>query len=129
MFLRGPARKTDSYNQSNVCGPLSSHVSTTVPVLPSSSGVPVVYCDGCCFNNGRTGASAGIGVYWGEDSPRLAVEGGILYWGGGGGGGGGGGALKVRIIKFMNFKGDSNHYWGGRGGGAAKSLCKINLYS
>ncbi|GAB1604283.1 ribonuclease H1 [Argonauta hians] len=36
----------------------------------------VVYTDGCCFHNGKHGASAGVGVYWGEDeqntSERLA---------------------------------------------------------
>lgn len=30
-------------------------------------GVPVVYTDGACSSNGRTGAAAGIGVYWGEE--------------------------------------------------------------
>ncbi|KAL3994307.1 RNase H family protein [Acanthocheilonema viteae] len=29
-------------------------------------GVPVVYTDGACFSNGRIGAAAGIGIYWGE---------------------------------------------------------------
>uniref|UniRef100_A0A1I8ERK9 Ribonuclease H1 n=1 Tax=Wuchereria bancrofti TaxID=6293 RepID=A0A1I8ERK9_WUCBA len=29
-------------------------------------GVPVVYTDGACSFNGRVGAAAGIGVYWGE---------------------------------------------------------------
>lgn len=29
-------------------------------------GVPVVYTDGACSSNGRVGAAAGIGVYWGE---------------------------------------------------------------
>lgn len=29
-------------------------------------GVPVVYTDGACSSNGRAGAAAGIGVYWGE---------------------------------------------------------------
>lgn len=28
----------------------------------------IVYTDGCCFHNGKHGASAGIGVYWGLDS-------------------------------------------------------------
>ncbi|XP_014778914.1 ribonuclease H1 [Octopus bimaculoides] len=26
----------------------------------------VVYTDGCCFHNGKHGASAGLGIYWGE---------------------------------------------------------------
>uniref|UniRef100_A0A1I7VQ15 ribonuclease H n=1 Tax=Loa loa TaxID=7209 RepID=A0A1I7VQ15_LOALO len=29
-------------------------------------GVPVVYTDGACSSNGRIGAAAGIGIYWGE---------------------------------------------------------------
>ena len=45
--------------------------------LPPTSGRveadvrPTVYTDGCCFNNGRPGASAGIGVFWGRDNPQL----------------------------------------------------------
>ena len=31
---------------------------------------PVVYSDGCCFNNGRASARAGIGVFWGHGSPQ-----------------------------------------------------------
>lgn len=31
---------------------------------------PTVYSDGCCFNNGKAGARAGIGVYWGHNSPQ-----------------------------------------------------------
>ena len=33
----------------------------------------VVYSDGCCFNNGRHGAKAGIGVYWGDGDPRFSI--------------------------------------------------------
>ncbi len=29
---------------------------------------PVVYSDGCCFNNGFRGACGGLGVYWGDGS-------------------------------------------------------------
>lgn len=29
----------------------------------------VVYTDGCCEGNGKTGARAGIGVYWGPNHP------------------------------------------------------------
>ncbi|CAI8020776.1 Ribonuclease H1, partial [Geodia barretti] len=35
---------------------------------------PTVYSDGCCLNNGRVGASAGVGVYWGEGSPHNVSE-------------------------------------------------------
>ncbi|XP_076849241.1 ribonuclease H1 isoform X2 [Brachyhypopomus gauderio] len=34
----------------------------------------VVYTDGCCTGNGRTGARAGIGVYWGPDHPLNVAE-------------------------------------------------------
>ena len=36
--------------------------------LHKSGSIPVVYCDGSCYGNGRTGARAGIGIYWEEDS-------------------------------------------------------------
>lgn len=34
----------------------------------------VVYTDGCCSGNGRKGAKAGIGVYWGCNHPLNAAE-------------------------------------------------------
>ncbi|XP_028406199.1 ribonuclease H1-like, partial [Dendronephthya gigantea] len=34
----------------------------------------VVYSDGCCFENGKALARAGIGVYWGENDPRNVSE-------------------------------------------------------
>ncbi|KAG9282927.1 ribonuclease H1 [Astyanax mexicanus] len=34
----------------------------------------VVYTDGCCSRNGKTGARAGIGVYWGPDHPLNVAE-------------------------------------------------------
>ncbi|XP_033106420.1 ribonuclease H1-like [Anneissia japonica] len=34
----------------------------------------VVYTDGCCTSNGRSGARAGIGVYWGPDHPWNVSE-------------------------------------------------------
>ncbi|EDV22557.1 uncharacterized protein TRIADDRAFT_28584 [Trichoplax adhaerens] len=33
-------------------------------VASSSSSSNIVYCDGCCFNNGFQNARAGIGIYW-----------------------------------------------------------------
>lgn len=35
-----------------------------------SNSRPVVYTDGCCTKNGRNGARAGIGVYWGPENTR-----------------------------------------------------------
>ncbi|XP_012671222.1 ribonuclease H1 [Clupea harengus] len=34
----------------------------------------VVYTDGCCSCNGRAGARAGIGVYWGPDHPLNVAD-------------------------------------------------------
>uniref|UniRef100_A0A8C1MGL5 Ribonuclease H1 n=2 Tax=Cyprinus carpio TaxID=7962 RepID=A0A8C1MGL5_CYPCA len=34
----------------------------------------VVYTDGCCSANGKKGARAGIGVYWGRDHPLNVAE-------------------------------------------------------
>ncbi|XP_063079548.1 ribonuclease H1 isoform X2 [Engraulis encrasicolus] len=34
----------------------------------------VVYTDGCCEGNGKTGARAGIGVYWGPNHPLNVAE-------------------------------------------------------
>ncbi|XP_022614652.1 ribonuclease H1 isoform X1 [Seriola dumerili] len=34
----------------------------------------VVYTDGCCTANGRSGARAGIGVYWGHNHPQNVAE-------------------------------------------------------
>jgi ribonuclease HI len=37
---------------------------------PSRSNVDVVYTDGSSLGNGRAGASAGVGVYFGDSDPR-----------------------------------------------------------
>ncbi|KAJ8371621.1 hypothetical protein AAFF_G00306570 [Aldrovandia affinis] len=34
----------------------------------------VVYTDGCCAGNGKAGARAGIGVYWGPDHPMNVCD-------------------------------------------------------
>lgn len=68
---RVPAQTLNGCDQSRMLGAQSSsHVVSQLPL----SDVPVVYCDGCCFNNGRRGASAGIGVYWEEGSPNNISE-------------------------------------------------------
>ncbi|KAM4043195.1 ribonuclease H1-like isoform 1-T1 [Anomaloglossus baeobatrachus] len=33
-----------------------------------------VYTDGCCLNNGKSGAEGGIGVYWGPQNPLNVSE-------------------------------------------------------
>ncbi|XP_067931852.1 ribonuclease H1-like [Watersipora subatra] len=40
----------------------------------STCAVPVVYTDGACFNNGKYGARAGIGVWWGVGDERNVSE-------------------------------------------------------
>ena len=39
------------------------------PAFEEEEGVHV-FTDGGCFDNGRNGARAGIGVYWGRDDPK-----------------------------------------------------------
>ncbi|XP_051167825.1 ribonuclease H1-like [Leptopilina boulardi] len=41
--------------------------------LEEDNGYVIVYTDGCCFNNGRSGAKAGIGVFF-NDGHRLNVS-------------------------------------------------------
>lgn len=39
-------------------------------MLEGNTDRVVVYTDGCCIKNGRYGAKAGIGVYWGDGDSR-----------------------------------------------------------
>lgn len=39
-----------------------------------NKGHVVIYTDGACSNNGRSGAKAGLGVWWGHDDPRNVSE-------------------------------------------------------
>ena len=41
---------------------------------PANKDCAIVYTDGACSANGRHNASAGIGVYWGENDPRNVSE-------------------------------------------------------
>lgn len=80
-----PAKYTNSY--SSVYKPRNNFKHTTrktqyIDHVPSTSvssarestdgggGHAVVYSDGCCTNNGKYGAKAGIGVYWGPEHKR-----------------------------------------------------------
>ncbi|XP_048354142.1 ribonuclease H1 isoform X2 [Sphaerodactylus townsendi] len=53
---------------------------TEVPHTPSGNNLSymgdyaVVYTDGCCSSNGRRGARAGTGVYWGPSHPLNSSE-------------------------------------------------------
>ena len=38
-------------------------------VQVTADGYTEVYTDGACPNNGRGGARAGVGVYWGDHHP------------------------------------------------------------
>lgn len=40
------------------------------PNVEDESGWDVVYSDGACKGNGKTGSVAGVGVWWGHDDPR-----------------------------------------------------------
>ncbi|XP_051167824.1 ribonuclease H1-like [Leptopilina boulardi] len=42
--------------------------------LEEDNGYIVVYTDGCCFNNGRFGAKAGIGVFFADGSDLNVSE-------------------------------------------------------
>ena len=58
--------------------------SITPPVQPNVGLPPgieswVVYCDGACRGNGKTGSIAGVGVYWGEGDQRLVSHFGQYY--------------------------------------------------
>ncbi|VBB25508.1 unnamed protein product [Acanthocheilonema viteae] len=52
--------------QENDCSNYCRISSLTSQEQNTWEGVPVVYTDGACFSNGRIGAAAGIGIYWGE---------------------------------------------------------------
>ncbi len=38
-----------------------------------TTGWDVVYSDGACKGNGKTGSVAGIGIWWGPNDERLVV--------------------------------------------------------
>ncbi|KAI9057956.1 ribonuclease H-like protein [Trametes sanguinea] len=43
-------------------------------IIEDESGWDVVYSDGACKGNGKTGAIAGVGVWWAENDPRNLAE-------------------------------------------------------
>lgn len=45
-----------------------------LPDVQDESGWLVVYTDGACKGNGRQGAIAGVGVWWGHNDPRNIAE-------------------------------------------------------
>lgn len=61
----------------SVGGELAVQLATAVATSPSkpfgqpAEGQPwIVYTDGSCQGNGKPGAVAGIGIWWGKDDPR-----------------------------------------------------------
>ena len=60
-----------SFSSSSSVSSLShSSLFSSSSSVSSSDSRPVVYTDGCCTKNGRKGARAGIGVYWGPGNSR-----------------------------------------------------------
>lgn len=51
-----------------VNGNLISHEGEEIPLIFDKDGYCVVYTDGCCLNNGRPNARAGVGVWFGDNS-------------------------------------------------------------
>lgn len=82
--LQSRASSSRALNNYSTCGASSSTVpsqsegyctrSTALALCANEQECPVVYSDGCCFNNGRAGARAGIGVYWGHNSTHNISE-------------------------------------------------------
>ena len=64
------ASYTKSSASSSFSGMSLSSLSSSSTGTSSSDSRPVVYTDGCCSKNGRRGARAGIGVYWGPGNSR-----------------------------------------------------------
>ncbi|XP_022088475.1 ribonuclease H1-like isoform X2 [Acanthaster planci] len=54
--------------------PLSVPSSTSSEEKVAGNGRAVVYTDGACESNGRRGARAGVGVYWGDNNPYNTSE-------------------------------------------------------
>jgi ribonuclease HI len=66
------ASRRPSMAVANLVGPNSGKQSSRIPSLPTQPSPIgqkqlVVYTDGACTGNGRTGARAGVGVYFGDD--------------------------------------------------------------
>ncbi|KAI8986838.1 ribonuclease H-like domain-containing protein [Trametes punicea] len=54
--------------------PPSAIQADNTAIAHRSTGPHVVYCDGACRGNGRSGSVAGVGVWWGQDDPRNICE-------------------------------------------------------
>jgi len=69
---RSQAPLTDSFNSKK--RRLHDETETVQPskekMIRNSDGYVVVHTDGACSNNGYSGAKAGIGIWWGENSPH-----------------------------------------------------------
>jgi len=54
-------------------GNLFSPEGEEIPLTFDKEGFCVVYTDGCCLNNGRPNARAGVGVWFGDNSKLLVI--------------------------------------------------------
>jgi ribonuclease HI len=54
--------------------PPAKKTKTTNKVPNARNGVVVVYTDGSSLGNGRVGATAGVGVYFGAGDPRFVCQ-------------------------------------------------------
>lgn len=75
-----PVCSKRSIEEDEVDGGSAKRAKLEPSAASSSSGLTymgdavVVYTDGCCTSNGRHGARAGIGVYWGPSHPLNIAE-------------------------------------------------------
>ncbi|CAB3411026.1 unnamed protein product [Caenorhabditis bovis] len=61
-----PSRKRALADVKPLVVPLVKKAKIDLNELAIWNGAPVVYTDGACSNNGKVGAKAGWGVYWGD---------------------------------------------------------------
>jgi ribonuclease HI len=66
--------ETDGAEVDGVEEPPAKKPKKTPKSTSTRNGVEVVYTDGSSLGNGRVGASAGVGVYFGEGDPRFVLS-------------------------------------------------------
>lgn len=54
--------------------PLAKKRKTAKKVTKTPHGLVIVYTDGSSLGNGRVGAAAGVGVYFGDNDPRFVCQ-------------------------------------------------------
>ncbi|KAI5120448.1 hypothetical protein M0805_008495 [Coniferiporia weirii] len=78
-YIDMPASPSESSSTRSSAGPvtkaaMSHSTRNTAVASKEEEGWDVVYSDGACKGNGKTGSVAGIGVWWGHDDPRNLAE-------------------------------------------------------